>query len=224
MIKEERRKSKDKRKELKKAERQSAKMDKKATTTDEAQPQYESISNQDHFKPLEDLETCGKKEEKKHRTKEPKEDKPDKKTKGEKREKGEKKEKRDKKDKKPFTLERQIKKVIIRELDRNAAQISEALAKAKAEGREYQTWELFSNFIVQNHDTICNECGMKLLIGVRYQCTVCEKYNLCEFCEDKSEHEHSFIKMKKASQVSNVENLKEMFQGMQIESIKAEEN
>jgi hypothetical protein len=38
MIKEERRKSKDKRKELKNAERQAAKLDKKTTTTDAAQP------------------------------------------------------------------------------------------------------------------------------------------------------------------------------------------
>ena len=43
----------------------------------------------------------------------------------------------------------------------------------------------------------CDECGIKDIKGVRYKCTTCLNYNLCEKCEENTEHDenHIFIKI-----------------------------
>ena len=44
----------------------------------------------------------------------------------------------------------------------------------------------------------CNKCGMKDIKGIRYKCSTCLNYNLCEKCEDISDHNenHIFVKIK----------------------------
>jgi len=44
----------------------------------------------------------------------------------------------------------------------------------------------------------CNKCGMKDIKGIRYKCSTCLNYNLCEKCEDISDHNenHVFVKIK----------------------------
>ena len=44
----------------------------------------------------------------------------------------------------------------------------------------------------------CNKCGMKDIKGIRYKCSTCLNYNLCEKCEDISAHDenHVFVKIK----------------------------
>ena len=43
----------------------------------------------------------------------------------------------------------------------------------------------------------CNLCGKKPIIGIRYKCSKCEDFNLCEECEEKNYrrkiHKHYFI-------------------------------
>ena len=58
------------------------------------------------------------------------------------------------------------------------------------------------------HDGIkCNNCSQKPIIGVRYQCSKCKNYNLCEKCEEENsttlKHKHNFIKIR---YIINVEN------------------
>ena len=44
----------------------------------------------------------------------------------------------------------------------------------------------------------CEKCFTDPIIGIRYKCSVCKEYNLCEKCEEENEeHEHDFIKLKK---------------------------
>jgi hypothetical protein len=88
--------------------------------------------------------------------------------------------------------------------------------------RPYYPYEIFDNFIAV-HDNFCSECNMSPLIGVKYQCTQCKDYNLCVFCEEKTTHEHPFIKMKKSG--SQVPNLQETHEGVQkqIEQVKLQE-
>ena len=44
----------------------------------------------------------------------------------------------------------------------------------------------------------CDECGIKNIEGVRYKCSVCPNYNLCEKCEEDTNHDenHLFVKIK----------------------------
>jgi hypothetical protein len=46
----------------------------------------------------------------------------------------------------------------------------------------------------------CDGCKMKSIIGNRYMCSTCDKYNLCELCHSKHGHvmDHMFIKVTSA--------------------------
>jgi len=47
-----------------------------------------------------------------------------------------------------------------------------------------------------HHGIQWNECQTKPITGNRYKWAICIDYNLCEYCEVKSIHEHIFIKIK----------------------------
>ena len=51
----------------------------------------------------------------------------------------------------------------------------------------------------------CSNCGKKPIIGIRYHCLNCSKYNLCEECEFKigDDHPHNFLKMRHPVKTSN---------------------
>ena len=46
----------------------------------------------------------------------------------------------------------------------------------------------------------CQNCLKEPIIGIRYQCTECNNYNLCSECEEKNSianaHPHNFIKIR----------------------------
>jgi len=47
------------------------------------------------------------------------------------------------------------------------------------------------------HKTVkCNGCKAFPIVGVRYKCTVCKDYDLCEKCEPVRDHIHCLIKIK----------------------------
>lgn len=49
------------------------------------------------------------------------------------------------------------------------------------------------------HDGVCcNDCNVAPVRGVRFKCSVCPDFDLCEACEQKDEHPHVLIKMRKA--------------------------
>jgi hypothetical protein len=43
----------------------------------------------------------------------------------------------------------------------------------------------------------CDGCGEKPIFGVRYKCSVCKNFDYCPNCEDKLDHDHYFLKIKK---------------------------
>ena len=42
----------------------------------------------------------------------------------------------------------------------------------------------------------CRGCGLTPIVGIRYKCSVCPDYNLCETCEDTITHNHALLKIK----------------------------
>ena len=49
------------------------------------------------------------------------------------------------------------------------------------------------------HCCICDGCGMKPIVGIRYKCTVCKDFDYCEGCEVtlSNKHGHPFLKIRK---------------------------
>lgn len=43
---------------------------------------------------------------------------------------------------------------------------------------------------------MCDSCKSGPISGIRYKCTMCRDFNLCESCEKTSNHAHSFIKVR----------------------------
>lgn len=62
-----------------------------------------------------------------------------------------------------------------------------------------------SNVIHTNIE--CSICKNNPIIGIRYKCTVCPSFNLCESCEEsnnnKSPHPHNFIKIRNPEKLNN---------------------
>ena len=52
----------------------------------------------------------------------------------------------------------------------------------------------------------CSNCGMKNIVGIRYKCTTCPNYNLCEVCEEIIEHDedHVLLKIKEPIQSEQI--------------------
>ena len=52
-----------------------------------------------------------------------------------------------------------------------------------------------------HHGFKCEKCFKEPIEGIRYKCSVCSNYNLCNECEEKNslsnEHSHNFIKIRK---------------------------
>jgi len=55
----------------------------------------------------------------------------------------------------------------------------------------------------------CNQCGKNNIIGIRYKCSTCPNYNLCESCEEDSTHDEDHIFVKIREPVSAEKTLKE---------------
>lgn len=50
----------------------------------------------------------------------------------------------------------------------------------------------------EHKDIICDNCESENIMGVRYKCSECDDYDLCEKCEAKGVHSHhTFLKIRK---------------------------
>ena len=82
-----------------------------------------------------------------------------------------------------------------KEIEKTHKKIKEVLEENKEESKELNTI-LSSN--IYCHGIKCNECGNEI-IGIRYKCSKCKEYNLCEKCELKNyinkKHLHTFEKV-----------------------------
>jgi len=43
----------------------------------------------------------------------------------------------------------------------------------------------------------CDGCQKKPIVGIRYKCAVCYDFDFCEECEEKIDHPHPFLKIRK---------------------------
>lgn len=51
-----------------------------------------------------------------------------------------------------------------------------------------------------HYNTFCNNCKINNITGIRYKCTICSDYDLCEDCESYNLHNHHiFLKIKEPS-------------------------
>jgi len=55
-----------------------------------------------------------------------------------------------------------------------------------------------TQMVVTHHNIVCDGCQMNPITGVRFKCSICPNYDLCESCEVKGVHEtsHPFLKLK----------------------------
>lgn len=80
----------------------------------------------------------------------------------------------------------------------------------KAEVREYclsSFTSMFKTFLEQkrieqanviHENFICDGCGMAPIKGIRYMCSVCSNYDICDECERKGVHiQHAMLKIRK---------------------------
>ncbi len=52
-----------------------------------------------------------------------------------------------------------------------------------------------SSIKTTHEDISCSNCNASPIIGKRFNCLVCDEYNLCENCESKNEHTHPMIRI-----------------------------
>jgi hypothetical protein len=50
---------------------------------------------------------------------------------------------------------------------------------------------------VKHTNVACDSCGVNPILGVRYKCSVCKDFDFCAECEERQDHEHPFLKIKK---------------------------
>ena len=51
------------------------------------------------------------------------------------------------------------------------------------------------------HKVMCSICKDEYgILGIRYQCLLCENFNLCSTHEEEADHPHSLVKVKKPGQ------------------------
>jgi len=63
--------------------------------------------------------------------------------------------------------------------------------------------------VVVHEGVTCDDCGVSPIEGVRYRCTVCDNYDLCEKCEKKNEHPPAHVLIKAKQPLKEKEKEKE---------------
>ena len=97
-------------------------------------------------------------------------------------------------------MKREIKEIVnnkMKNLEENIAQDIFQSIKLQLEKSE-QNNNINNNYNI--HLGIkCNECGIENIEGIRYKCTKCPNFNLCQKCESETEHnpDHIFLKIRK---------------------------
>ena len=58
----------------------------------------------------------------------------------------------------------------------------------------------------------CSICGKKDIVGIRYKCSMCQNFNLCEKCEENNEHDDNHVLLKIKEPITSEKNLEEKIQ------------
>ena len=105
-------------------------------------------------------------------------------------------------------MKREIKEIVnnkMKNLEENIAQdIFQSIKTQLSKNEQNILNEKNSNKII--HIYKCNNCGKENIEGIRYKCTNCPDYNLCEKCESNSEHipSHILLKIRRPIQDKNL--------------------
>ena len=105
-------------------------------------------------------------------------------------------------------MKREIKELVnnkMKNLEENIAQdIFQSIKTQLSKNEQNILNEKNSNKII--HIYKCNNCGKENIEGIRYKCTNCPDYNLCEKCESNSEHipSHILLKIRRPIQDKNL--------------------
>ena len=105
-------------------------------------------------------------------------------------------------------MKREIKVIVnnkMKNLEENIAQdIFQSIKTQLSKNEQNILNEKNSNKII--HIYKCNNCGKENIEGIRYKCTNCPDYNLCEKCESNSEHipSHVLLKIRRPIQDKNL--------------------
>ena len=126
-----------------------------------------------------------------------------------------KEEEKEQKEEKELTEEEKIKESI-RLLVQNKLKDLENNIMSQIISKNINSKSIINNQKYVIHKGIkCNECGMNDIIGIRYKCSKCPNYNLCENCEENTEHDenHMFVKIREPVYEENQLN-KTIYQSM----------
>ena len=105
-------------------------------------------------------------------------------------------------------MKREIKEIVnnkMKNLEENITQdIFQSIKTQLSKNEQNILNEKNSNKII--HIYKCNNCGKENIEGIRYKCTNCPDYNLCEKCESNSEHipSHILLKIRRPIQDKNL--------------------
>ena len=58
----------------------------------------------------------------------------------------------------------------------------------------------------------CSICGKKDIVGIRYKCSMCQNFNLCEKCEENTDHDDNHVLLKIKEPITSEKNLEEKIQ------------
>jgi hypothetical protein len=95
-----------------------------------------------------------------------------------------------------------LKTLMQQEFEKQSRIIFDKLLKDKgigfqvSEGEESK--EPVAEQVITHVGVSCDGCGESPIIGVRYKCAVCKNFDYCANCEEKLDHDHPFLKIKKA--------------------------
>ncbi len=91
-----------------------------------------------------------------------------------------------------------FKKSIQRHIDQEAKRAFDQVIK-EFEDQSHLMDE--SEPLVIHENVYCDGCEVGPIVGVRYKCTVCRNFDFCSKCESFLDHEHAFLKIKRAEDV-----------------------
>jgi hypothetical protein len=94
-----------------------------------------------------------------------------------------------------------LKTLMQQEFERQSRIIFDKLLKDKSIGVNVSQVEESKepiNEVVTHVGVSCDGCGESPILGVRYKCAVCKDFDYCSNCEEKLDHDHPFLKIRKA--------------------------
>eukprot|EP00831_Metopus_contortus_P043103 TRINITY_DN34620_c0_g1_i1.p1 TRINITY_DN34620_c0_g1~~TRINITY_DN34620_c0_g1_i1.p1 ORF type:complete len:339 (-),score=67.19 TRINITY_DN34620_c0_g1_i1:167-1183(-) len=93
--------------------------------------------------------------------------------------------------------------IVQEEIEHKREEIRKAAEQMIAQGVS-QVLSLNTDPSLVHENVICSICQTCPIVGVRYKCTICDNFNLCESCEEQELHsDHALLKIAKKREEVN---------------------